>query len=75
MIDKLVADVAERSAAIRECGVEIVALRRQVQHYMDRERELRGEAERTQGDTSQESEVGVGWRRGRECRIGCEVCG
>ncbi len=73
MIDKLVADVAERSAAIRECGLEIVALRRQVQHYMDRERELRGEVERTQADTSQESEVG--WRRGRECRIGCEVCG
>lgn len=57
MIDKLVADVAERSAAIRECGLEIVALRRQVQLYIDRERDLRGEVERSKEDNTQESEA------------------
>ena len=53
------ADVAERSAAIRECGLEIVALRRQVQLYIDRERDLRGEVERSKEDNTQESEVGI----------------
>ncbi len=57
MIVKLMADVEERSVAIRECGQEIVSLRRQLQQAADREREARQEVERLQHDVSAESEV------------------
>ncbi len=57
VIDRLVADVEERSVAIRECGAEIVGLRRQLAQLTEREAALQRELDAAKQATDVDAEV------------------